>query len=168
MFSLVESTSRGKWKKVKVLVAQSCSTLCDHMDYSPPGSSVYGILQARILEWVAISFSRSIPYLLARFHSHHLLLSSMSFSQPTGTLRTFLWGWNKLQALFHNVELTFLTHPDPLKVSHRGLKDGKSWAEAEGEDSWGVQCRSLMLIYRHQWRNLSQFRSQVVQVKLQT
>ena len=39
-------------------VAQSCSTLCDRVDCSPPGSSVHGILQARILEWVAISFSR--------------------------------------------------------------------------------------------------------------
>ena len=37
---------------------QSCPTLCDAMDSSPPGSSVYGILQARILEWVAIPFSR--------------------------------------------------------------------------------------------------------------
>ena len=39
-------------------VVQSCPTLCDPMDCSPPGSSVHGILQARILEWVAISFSR--------------------------------------------------------------------------------------------------------------
>ena len=39
-------------------VAQSCPTLCDPVDCSPPGSSVHGILQARILEWVAISFSR--------------------------------------------------------------------------------------------------------------
>ena len=39
-------------------VAQSCPTLCDPMDCSPPCSSVHGILQARILEWVAISFSR--------------------------------------------------------------------------------------------------------------
>ena len=39
-------------------VAQSCPTLWDPMDYSLPGSSVHGILQARILEWVAISFSR--------------------------------------------------------------------------------------------------------------
>ena len=38
-----------------VLVTQSCLTLCDPMDCSPPGSSVHGILQARILEWVAIS-----------------------------------------------------------------------------------------------------------------
>ena len=41
-----------------VLVAQSCPTLCDPMYYSPPGFSVHGILQARMLEWVAISFSR--------------------------------------------------------------------------------------------------------------
>ena len=39
-------------------VAQSCPTFCDPMDCSPPGSSVYGIFQARILEWAAISFSR--------------------------------------------------------------------------------------------------------------
>ena len=39
-------------------VGQSCLTLCDPMDCSPSGSSVCGILQARILEWVAISFSR--------------------------------------------------------------------------------------------------------------
>jgi len=37
---------------------QLCLTLCDPIDGSPPGSSVPGILQARILEWVAISFSR--------------------------------------------------------------------------------------------------------------
>ena len=40
------------------LVAQSCPALCDPMDCSPPGSSAHGILQARILEWVAISFSK--------------------------------------------------------------------------------------------------------------
>ena len=39
-------------------VVQSCPTLCNPMDCSPAGSSVHGILQARILEWVAISFSR--------------------------------------------------------------------------------------------------------------
>ena len=39
-------------------VTQSCLTLCDLMDCSPPGSSVHAISQARILEWVAISFSR--------------------------------------------------------------------------------------------------------------
>ena len=43
---------------VCVLVTQSCPTLCDPVDCSPPGSSVHGIVQARILECVAISFSR--------------------------------------------------------------------------------------------------------------
>ena len=41
-----------------VLVFRSCLTLWEPMDYSPPGSSVHGILQARIVEWVAIPFSR--------------------------------------------------------------------------------------------------------------
>ena len=38
---------------------QSCSTLCDPIDGSPPGSPVPGILQARTLEWVAVSFSNA-------------------------------------------------------------------------------------------------------------
>ena len=44
--------------KVKVLVTQSCPTLCNTMNCSPPGFSVCEILQARILEWVTIPFSR--------------------------------------------------------------------------------------------------------------
>ena len=40
---------------------QLCPTLCDPMDCSPPGSSVHGILQARILEWVAMPSSRDLP-----------------------------------------------------------------------------------------------------------
>ena len=43
---------------VGVLVAQLCPTLWDSMDCSPPGSTVHGIFQARILEWVGIPFSR--------------------------------------------------------------------------------------------------------------
>ena len=45
-------------QSLKVLVAQSCLTFCDPVDCSPPGFSVHGILQARILKWVAIPFSR--------------------------------------------------------------------------------------------------------------
>ena len=46
---------------VKMLVAQSHLTLCEAMDCSHPGSSVHGILHAKILEWVAIPFSRGYP-----------------------------------------------------------------------------------------------------------
>ena len=49
--------NNDKKKKVKVK-SLSRVRLCDPMDGSPPGSSIHGILQARILEWVAISFSR--------------------------------------------------------------------------------------------------------------
>ena len=56
----------GFWKTIRFLskwkeeseVAQSCSTFCNPMDCSPPGFSIHGIFQARILEWVAVSFSR--------------------------------------------------------------------------------------------------------------
>ena len=47
-------------------VAQSCPTLSDPMDCSPPGSSVHGIFQARVLEWGAIAFS-DFCYSLLRF-----------------------------------------------------------------------------------------------------
>ena len=59
-----------------VLVAQSCLTLCNPMYFSLPGSSVHGIFQARILEWVAIPFSRGssrprdqtwVSYIAGRF-----------------------------------------------------------------------------------------------------
>ena len=43
-----------KWSEV----AQSCLTLCDPMDWSQPGFSICGLFQARVLEWVAVSFSR--------------------------------------------------------------------------------------------------------------
>ena len=55
-------TVYGKNAKVNVLVSQLCPTLCDPMDRSPPGSSVRAILQAGILEWVAIPFSRGISH----------------------------------------------------------------------------------------------------------
>ena len=44
-------------KEVKVLAVQSCPTLCNPMDCSPPGSSVHGILQVRILQWIAVPLS---------------------------------------------------------------------------------------------------------------
>ena len=58
---------------VKVLVAQSCPLLWDPMDCSPPGSSVHGIFQARILEWVANSSSGGI------FLTQELNLSLLHF-----------------------------------------------------------------------------------------
>ena len=55
------------------LVTQSCLTLCDPMNCSPPGSSLHGILQARILEWVSVSSSRG-----------DCMLELILFAMPTG------------------------------------------------------------------------------------
>ena len=51
---------------------QSCSTLCDPIDSSPPGSAIHGIFQARVVEWVAIAFSEhpSNHALIRKRHEH--------------------------------------------------------------------------------------------------
>ena len=77
-----QSQIRTVPKMFKVCVAQSCLTICDLMDYSQPGSSAHGFFQARILEWVVISFYResgqsrdesmslASPALAGRFFPH--------------------------------------------------------------------------------------------------
>ena len=57
-FFKASSWPRDQKKERKSEVTQSCPTLCGPVDCSPPGSSIHGIFQARVLEWVAISFSR--------------------------------------------------------------------------------------------------------------
>ena len=64
-------------------VTQSCLTLCDPMDCSLPGSSVHGIFQARILEWVAISFSRDLSDQGIEPRSPALLADALP-SEPLG------------------------------------------------------------------------------------
>ena len=58
-------------------VTQSCPTCSDLMDCSPPGSSVYGIFQARVLEWGAIAFSKEMAthsnILAGKFHGQRNL-----------------------------------------------------------------------------------------------
>ena len=60
--SSVQSQQREKFKLqmfyVRFKSLQACPTLCNPMDCSPPGASVHGVLWARVLEWVAMSFSR--------------------------------------------------------------------------------------------------------------
>ena len=63
--------------------SQSCLTLCDPIDGSPPGSSVPGILQARILEWVAISFSNACMH--AKSLQSCLILCDPMDSSPPGS-----------------------------------------------------------------------------------
>ena len=69
-------------RKVKVLVIQSFLSLCDPMVCSPPGSSAHGILQARILEWVAIPFSGNLPDLWIKPGSCALQADSLPSELP--------------------------------------------------------------------------------------
>ena len=56
--SIVHTYIPAQFPNMRAKSLQSCPTLCGPTDYSLPGSSVHGILQSRILEWVVISFSR--------------------------------------------------------------------------------------------------------------
>ena len=68
-----------------MLVTQSCPTLCNPMDCSPPGSSVYEILQARILKWVAISSSKTEYQIGIKNHIFGGTIMLKSFElQPNG------------------------------------------------------------------------------------
>ena len=70
------------------LAAQSRPTLCDPMDCSPPGSSVHGILQARILEWAAMPSSRGSSQPRNQTHVSHITGDSLSHEGSPGIL-----GW---------------------------------------------------------------------------
>ena len=78
-----------------VLSLQPCPTLCDRVDRSPPGSSVHGLLQARTLEWVAISFSKFLdsgiepesltsPALAGEFFTTNTIWEASSTTGPLG------------------------------------------------------------------------------------
>ena len=68
---------------------QSCLTLCDPIDGSPPGSSIPGILQARTLEWVAISFSNACMHAKS-LHSCPTLCDPMDSSPPGSSIHRIL------------------------------------------------------------------------------
>ena len=110
------SGSAGTWGayKVKMLVTQSCLTLCNLMNCSPPGSSVHGILQARILEWVAISFSRGSSQPRDQPLPPALQMDSLPpeppgipiQSTPSNILSVSRWSVPRLPAFPHPMRLT--------------------------------------------------------------
>ena len=112
---------------VCVLVTQSCLTLCHPMDCSRPGSSVYRILQDRILEWVATRFSRGSSWprvqtwVCAREHTHtHLLLLKYLFTfgliMSVGSLKEVVQC--SVKFLFPSVALRGVIAPE---VCHRHI-----------------------------------------------
>ena len=76
---------------VKVVITQSCLTLCDPMNCSPPGSSVHRIFQARVLEWVASAFSGVFCYLVENEHTHpYSSIFSVPQNRGSFIIRKFL------------------------------------------------------------------------------
>ena len=65
-------------------VAQSCPILSEPMDCSPPGSSVHGIFQARVLEWGAIAFSEVLEILKKEYNNNSYCSGSPGLVQKTG------------------------------------------------------------------------------------
>ena len=95
---------------MKVLVAQSCLTLCDPIDCSPPGSSVHGILQPRILEWVTISFSwgSSWPRDWTQVSCIVSLQANSSLSEPSGKPNSQYSFKNKILVLNTKQEIVWV------------------------------------------------------------
>ena len=78
VLSLRAQSLRYHWKwKSESEIAQSCPTLCNPMDCSLPGSSIHGILQTMILEWVAILHNHKSPLVLTFSSLRHLLVISV-------------------------------------------------------------------------------------------
>ena len=98
------------------LVAESCPTLWDPMDCRPPGSSVHGIPQARIVEWVAISSSRGSSSPRDR----------TQVSCISCTDREILYHWATGEALFHFSSIYVI--PFQIKMK-RGLYSTVIWSE---------------------------------------
>ena len=86
-------------------VTQSSLTLCDPMDCSPPGYSVHRILQARILEWVAISFSRGSSQPRDQTQVSHLQEDSLPAEPPRKPKNTGVGSLSLLQWIFLTQEL---------------------------------------------------------------
>ena len=74
-------------------VAQSCPTLSNPMDCSPPGSSVHGISQARVLEWGAIAFSDDKPRQHIKRQRHYSADKGL-YSQSYGFPSSHVWMWD--------------------------------------------------------------------------
>ena len=102
-------------------VTQSCPTLCDPIDGSPPGSPIPGILQARILKWVAISFSITPPR-MAEIKKSDYSMCWWEYEQ----IRTFiLWWWECIRAAAEESSLASLwivKHTVTIWPSHSVLK----------------------------------------------
>ena len=98
---------------------QSCLTLCEPMDCSPPGSSVHGILQAGILEWVAMPSSKGSSQPRARTHISYVSCTGRQFFTTFGEGENVYWGltlWEKLERQQWAKQHSLCAHGSPSLV----------------------------------------------------
>ena len=117
-------------------VAQSCPTLRDPMDWSPPGSSVHGIFQARVLEWGAIAFSKFIY-----FNWRLIILQYCS-----GFCHILTWISHGHTSVPHPIPLGYPSAPAPSTLSHSSNLD---WQSASHMIINTFQCYPLKSSHPH-------------------
>ena len=138
---------------------QSYPTLCDPIDGSPPGSAVPGILQARTLEWVAISFSSAWKWKVkVKLHSHIWLLATpwTAVYQASPSMRFYrqeYWSGVPLPSpcdcmvhgILQAIRLEWVAIPfsrgssqprDRTQVSHIAGRFFTSWATSKAQEYW--------------------------------
>ena len=142
----MKDVEQSPWQKAIATATakslQSCPTLCDPIDGSPPGSPVPGILQARTLEWVAIFFSNAWKWKMkVKSFSHVRLLATpwtAAYQAPPfmGFTRQEYWSGVQLPSLWqkarpNSAHLSKSTDWEEAVSKYLGRETGKRWDEAE-------------------------------------
>ena len=141
-------------KAVYALVAQWCPTLCDPMDGSSPDSSVHGILQARILEWVVISFSRRSSWSRDQTQVSHIVDKFFTFwatrEAPKYYVLSHVFMSNSLQpyrlayqaplsmGLFRKEYWSWLPFPPPGDLPNQGIEPSEPLVKPPKLFSWNT------------------------------
>ena len=114
---------------------QSCPTLCHPMDCSLPGSSVHGISQARILEWVAIPSPGDLPTQGLTSHLLHWQAGPLQLSKPPGNIMVCLWSVLRVR---HNL----VTEQQQQSITWAWQAPASSFWKVSQERAWHHQERT--------------------------
>ena len=122
------------------LVTKPCPTLCDPMDCSPPGSSVHGIAQARILEWVAISLSRGSSWPRDRTHvsciGRWILYQGASREALTSSIQQHLFHWTRVGS--ESQQMVSVQVVQMKKLQWKDSLQRCEWVKGAPEAWWGL------------------------------